>query len=81
MDQQKVINGRYAKHPWTIRGVSDVVAILPMGRVAWIEVKTLEGKLSRYQETFRDRVRSLGHEYVVVRSLHDIKAWRENETN
>lgn len=54
-------------------GVSDMVLVLP-GRVIFMEVKTEEGKASHLQDVFRDRVRELGHQYEIVRSVDDVKS-------
>lgn len=53
-------------------GVSDMVLVLP-GKVVFLEVKTATGTTSHLQDVFRDRVTELGHQYVVVRSVEDVK--------
>lgn len=60
-------------------GFADLVVLGSRGRVAFLEVKTPEGKLSPAQNMFRKIVEDKGHNYSVVRSheeLPDIlKAW------
>jgi hypothetical protein len=51
-------------------GVSDLVVILP-GRVLFLEVKTPTGRQSPAQKTFQQIVESLGHSYVLVRSVEE----------
>ena len=53
------------------KGFSDVMAILPGGRVAFIECKTDKGKLSVEQEKFLSRMKELGALSGVARSVDD----------
>jgi len=53
------------------RGFPDLVAAKD-GQVLFIEVKTPKGRLSGYQEQFRDEIRAQGLRYIVVRSVEDI---------
>ena len=53
-------------------GLSDLVAI-KNGKVVHIEVKTPTGKLSEYQQKFRDDVEAHGGEYVVARKVEDVQ--------
>lgn len=53
------------------RGFPDLVAVRA-GQVLFIEVKTPRGRLSRYQEQFRDEITEQGCTYLVVRSVEDI---------
>ena len=39
----------------------------------WIEVKTPHGRLSKYQEQFRDDILAHGGTYIVARSVEDIE--------
>ena len=63
-------------------GASDLVLILPGGRVVWCEVKTEADALrkirrttqSASQEAFQTEVEDLGHTYRVLRSLDEL--WR-----
>jgi hypothetical protein len=44
----------------------------------WIEVKTSTGKQSLEQKSFQEHVESLGHRYILARSVDDIRAlWQE----
>ena len=42
------------------KGFSDVLAILPGGRAAFIEVKAAKGKVSKEQITFLEKMRAQG---------------------
>jgi hypothetical protein len=41
---------------FSIRGVSDIIGILPDGRALFVEVKTATGKMSKEQKVFIDKV-------------------------
>lgn len=51
-------------------GVSDLVIILK-DRVVFAEIKTAKGRQQQSQKDFEERVRVLGHEYVIWRSVGD----------
>jgi len=53
-------------------GVADLTAVKD-GRVLFIEVKTKHGKQSENQMIFENDIRTHGGEYVVARSVDDIK--------
>jgi len=57
---------RAGVHP----GASDIVAIY-QGHVAWIEVKTGCGRLTKAQEIFRQAILDHGGTYIVARSVED----------
>ena len=57
-------------------GFSDLVVMdARTGRMAFVELKTLEGHMSLQQEAFRDAAKAQGLEYVVWRSLGDCEEW------
>ena len=53
-------------------GISDLTAIKD-GRVVFIEVKTNRGQQSEKQLLFEDGIRTHGGEYIVARSVDDVK--------
>lgn len=53
------------------KGISDLIA-LKEGKVLFIELKSPKGKLSPYQEAFKQAVESYGGAYIVVRSVDDL---------
>lgn len=53
------------------RGTPDIFFCLPEGRVAWLEMKNLKGRLSPEQKLFRDRVQALGHLWAMARSVDE----------
>jgi len=84
-DQAAMRNGSYQKgSAFQIRGVSDLVVFKSSGACIWLEIKNAKGKLSEYQERFKNKIQSLGHRYEVVRSVDDavsVVCDHKNSTN
>lgn len=55
-------------------GVPDIAMVLPMGRAAFIELKTPKGSLSADQKAFRDRAVAINAFWAEARSLADVEA-------
>lgn len=55
-------------------GVFDLQILMPLGRVAFLEIKTDKKDLSEAQQDFRDRLIRLGVPYAVVRSIENVRA-------
>ena len=53
-------------------GTSDIICIMPNGKIAWIECKTATGKQREAQIKFQKMVESLGHKYYIMRSVEDV---------
>ena len=66
----KTEDGRIIKTGLPV-GTSDLLAILPGGLAAWIEVKTPTGSVRPEQENFINRMKSLGHTAGVARSVEE----------
>jgi len=71
----------YYKNPRLLNGVSDIIGILPDGKLLAIEVKSNETKnkkgdfkntLSEYQEDFLKRVSALNGVAFMARSIDDV---------
>jgi hypothetical protein len=60
--QKKVNNG-------LLKGVSDIVVLLPNGKSIYMECKTDSGVQSDPQKKFQDRIENLGFNYYIFRSL------------
>ena len=58
-----------------LAGASDLIVILPNGKLSFIELKTDTGKQSDKQIDFENRVNALGFEYKIIRSLEEFKQW------
>ncbi len=69
-----------AKAEGLLRGVSDLVVVLPAGRVVFAELKSPNGKgrQSPAQKSFQARVELLGHEYRLWQSWDDVQAFIDN---
>ena len=53
-------------------GISDILGVLPGGRMLAIEVKTERGKLSPHQERFLKNIADAGGLAFVARSFDDV---------
>lgn len=56
------------------KGTPDRLAVLPGGRVVWLEVKHPDAKPRKDQEhqlQMHERLRAMGHEVAVVRSMQE----------
>jgi len=59
--------------PHRIRGISDILGILPDGRFLAVEVKTKKGRVSPEQQVFLDRINALHGVGFVARSIEDVE--------
>ena len=50
-------------------GVADLCIMLPLGRVAWLEMKTAKGRQSLPQKAFQADCMALGHPYCLARTF------------
>ena len=57
------------------RGVADRVVVMPGGRVWFVEVKAMGGRLSPLQRVFLDEVKGLGCNYKIIWSKEDADAF------
>lgn len=69
---RNIIEASKFKRIGVLAGVADLVVLLPNARCVFLEVKTQRGKQSDNQEWFEKKVKSLGFEYYVVRSVDDV---------
>ena len=62
--------------PSTNKGMADIHCQVLVNNIpvsVWLEVKRKRGKLSMYQEAFRDSVQAAGGYYFLVRSIEDVE--------
>ena len=59
--------------PPFVRGVPDLVLLLPRGRTACLRIKTQADRLSREQVMFGDLCRQQGIPFAVVRSAPEAR--------
>lgn len=64
---------RANQNPYRIKGVSDILGVLPGGRILAIEVKTPVGRVSPEQRIFIDMVNDDGGVAFVARSIADVE--------
>lgn len=58
---------------FSIKGVSDIIGILPGGQFIAIEVKSLEGRLSEHQKIFLNKVEEMGGKAFVINDESQIE--------
>lgn len=56
-----------------LKGVADLVCVLKGGRVVFVEFKSETGSQKPEQRAFETKIKRLGFEYHVVRSLEGFK--------
>jgi hypothetical protein len=56
-----------------LAGASDLIVITPKGKLMFVELKTDTGKQSDKQIDFENRVKKLGFEYHLIRSVEEFK--------
>lgn len=56
-----------------LSGVSDLIVVLPSGKIVFTECKDDKGRQSPSQKDFQDQIEKLGHTYILVRSLADFQ--------
>ncbi len=72
---RNAIEGNRMKAMGVVPGVSDFCYLVPGGKVFWLELKTETGRQSDEQIKFQKLCESLGHDYRIIRSLEDFKAF------
>ena len=70
------IRGAIRKAQGIVRGVSDLILLIPRGQYhgLMIEMKTKDGSQSPYQREWQKLVEEQGYRYVVVRSEEEFRA-------
>lgn len=62
-----------------VSGIPDRLAILPGGRVVFVELKRESGGvLSEIQKVQHDRLRAKGHEVVVLSGTTEVQQWLDH---
>jgi len=61
------------KNTGVMPGVSDLIVILPNGKLIFCELKTEIGRQSDSQKEFQKRVNDLGFEYWLIKDLETFK--------
>ena len=72
---------RKNNNPFHIKGVSDILGVLPGGRLLAIEVKTEIGRASPEQKAYIAKINSLGGIAFVARSVYDVEKELTNATS
>ncbi|CAB4166718.1 VRR-NUC domain containing protein [uncultured Caudovirales phage] len=56
-------------------GVADRIVLLPGGRVWFVELKTVKGRLSPLQKVFAADMARMGMNYLVIKSKEEVDQW------
>ena len=67
-EKRDVITGNKLMAMGVKRGVPDLIFILDNGRVVWVELKLLSGKLSKYQINFKKILLQKNQDYLLVQA-------------
>lgn len=70
---RNVVEAKKMKLTGLLSGVSDLILITPKGTLIFLELKIQKGIQSETQKDFETRVKALGYEYRICRSLEDFK--------
>jgi len=65
------VTGARFKRLGVLAGVPDLCVVLRSGRVVWIEMKKLKGKVSKEQMAIHDRLFFMGHIVVIGYGAQD----------
>lgn len=68
---RNLFEARNLKNEGVMAGVSDLILVLN-GVVIFLELKAGRNKQQESQKIFEKKVKELGHQYYVVRSLDDV---------
>jgi len=68
-----ILEAKTLKATGQMAGVSDLIILQPNGKTLFVEVKAEKGIQSEVQKIFEDKVKALGFDYYLVRSLEDVK--------
>ncbi|HHZ91351.1 TPA: VRR-NUC domain-containing protein [Candidatus Poribacteria bacterium] len=59
-------------------GSPDFLLFLTGGQTIHLEIKTPKGRLSESQKRYQDKVKALGHQYMVVCNVNDLNKLLHN---
>lgn len=65
-------NKLYFQETGAMAGVSDLICVTPQ-KVLFIELKSKTGRQSVEQKAFEEKIKSLGFEYHIIRSLDEFE--------
>jgi len=58
---------------YNLKGVADILGVLPNGKFLAIEVKTQSGKQSLFQKNFQNQIEKNNGIYILARSIDDVR--------
>ena len=63
----------FSKQTGMIEGISDLIIHFPNGRCVMVEVKNEKNTQSTAQKKIEAKIKAMGGNYILVRSLEDFK--------
>ena len=69
--QRSLRMGARMKREGLRAGVADLCVVMPLGRVAWLEMKSDKGRQSLEQKGFEARCKRLGHHYAIAKTFDE----------
>ena len=74
----KRLGGWAVKILLSVAGLLDRMAILPEGRIVFVELKAPNGTVATHQTVVHRRLAELGFPVVVLASLDEVGAWADS---
>ena len=71
-NNEATFKNQYFLESGVLVGVSDLVIVLP-NKVLFVELKSQTGVQSKSQRDFEAKIKSIGHEYYLIRSLTEFQ--------
>lgn len=56
------------------KGFPDILIVLPKGKIIFLEVKKEKGKQTEEQREVEEKLKKLGHDYVLIKSIADFQS-------
>lgn len=73
------VGARIKKSKWTPKGVPDILVMLSIGKLYWIEMKDDDGVQSKEQIAFEKKMLDFKIGYYVIRNVAEAQASLERE--
>lgn len=78
--QVKSLGGWAVKILPSVSGLPDRMAILPGGRVLFVELKAPKKTAAPHQTVVHRKLATLGSPVVVLKTIEEVQAWAESQT-
>lgn len=78
--QVKRLGGWAIKILPSVSGLPDRMAIMPGGRVIFVELKRPKGTAEPHQTVVHRRLATLGCPVIILTTIEEVRAWAEEQT-